>query len=45
MKAAYKETNKVKAKRSNLVCTNLKDHRKKKGRILLPNANKMRMAA
>ena len=45
MKAAYKETNKVKAKRSNLVCTNLKDHRKKTGRILLPNANKMRMAA
>lgn len=45
MKAAYKETNKVKAKRSNLVCTNLKDHRKKTGRILLPNANKMRAAA
>ena len=45
MKTAQKETNKVKAKRSNLVCTNLKDHRKKTGRILLPNANKMRMAA
>ena len=45
MKMARKETNKVKAKRSNLVCTNLKDHRKKTGRILLPNANKMRMAA
>ena len=45
MKMARKETNKVKAKRSNLVCTNLKDHRKKTGRILLPNANKMRAAA
>ena len=45
IKMARKETNKVKAKRSNLICTNLKDHRKKTGRILLPNANKMRMAA
>lgn len=45
MKMARKETNKVKAKRSNLICTNLKDHRKKTGRILLPNANKMRIAA
>lgn len=45
MKMARKETNKVKAKRSNLVCTNLKDHRKKTGRILLPGTNKMRMAA
>ena len=45
IKMARKETNKVKAKRGNLVCTNLKDHRKKTGRILLPNANKMRMAA
>ena len=45
MKMARKETNKVKAKRSNLICTNLKDHRKKTGRILLPGANKMRMAA
>ena len=45
IKMARKETNKIKAKRSNLVCTNLKDHRKKTGRILLPNANKMRMAA
>ena len=45
MKMARKETNKVKAKRSNLICTNLKDHRKKTGRILLPNANKMRVAA
>lgn len=45
MKMARKETNKVKAKRRNLICTNLKDHRKKTGRILLPNVNKMRMAA
>lgn len=45
MKMARKETNKVKARRSNLICTNLKDHRKKTGRILLPNANKMRVAA
>lgn len=45
IKMARKETNKVKAKRSNLVCTNLKDHRKKTGRLLLPGANKMRMAA
>lgn len=45
IKMAHKETNKVKAKRRNLVCTNLKDHRKKTGRILLPNANKMRIAA
>ena len=45
IKMARKETNKAKAKRSNLVCTNLKDHRKKTGRILLPNANKMRVAA
>lgn len=45
IKMARKETNKVKAKRSNLVCTNLKDHRKKMGRLLLPGANKMRMAA
>lgn len=46
IKMARKETNKVKAKCGNLVCTNLKDHRKKTGRILLPNANKvLRMAA
>lgn len=46
LKIARKETNKVKAKRGNLVCTNLKDHRRKTGRILLPSADKqMRMAA
>lgn len=46
LKTARKETNRVKAKRGNLICTNLKDHRRKTGRILLPNADKqMRMAA
>ena len=45
IKMARKETNKVKAKRGNIVCTYLKDHRKKTGRNLLQNANKMRMAA
>lgn len=46
IKMARKETNKVKAKRGNLVCTNLRDHRRKTGRILLPNADKqMRIAA
>ena len=46
IKMARKETNKVKAKRGNLVCTNLKDHRRKIGRILLPDANKqMEIAA
>lgn len=38
LKKAQKETNKVKAKRPNLVCTNLKDHKKQKGRIILPKA-------
>lgn len=46
IKMARKETNKVKAKRGNLICTNLRDHRRKTGRILLPNAYKqMRMTA
>ena len=45
MKKARSVTNKTKAKTKTLICTNLKDHRKKTGRILLPNANKMRMAA
>lgn len=46
IKMARKETNKIKAKRANLICTNLKDHRKKHGRILLPNVDKqMKMAA
>lgn len=38
LKKAQKETNKVKAKRSNLVCTNLKDHKRTKGRLILPKA-------
>lgn len=37
LKVAKKTTNKVHAKRSNLVCTNLKDHRRQKGRIILPD--------
>ena len=42
MKTAHIITNKVKAKRGNLICTNLKDHKKQRGRILLPN---MKVAA
>lgn len=38
LKIAQKETDKEKAKRPNLTCTNLKDHKRKKGRIILPNA-------
>ena len=38
LKTAQKKTNEVKAKRTNLICTNLKDHRRKKGRIILPDA-------
>ncbi len=46
MKKARSITNKTKAKTRTLICTNLKDHKRKTGRILLPNANKeMRMAA
>lgn len=40
LKKARIITNKVKAKRANLICTNLKDHKKKHGRILLPNVDK-----
>lgn len=35
---AQKVTNETKAKRQNLVCTNLKDHKRQKGRIILPKA-------
>ena len=42
MKTARIITNKVKAKRGNLICSNLKDHKKQRGRILLPN---MKVAA
>lgn len=45
MKKARSVTNKTKAKTKTLICTNLKDHRKKTGRILLPCVSKMRMAA
>ena len=38
MKKAQKLTNETKAKRPNLVATNLKDHKRKKGRIILPEA-------
>lgn len=38
LKKVQKETNEIKAKRTNLVCTNLKDHRRAKGRIILPKA-------
>lgn len=36
LKKAQKKTNQVKAKRPNLVCTNLRDKKKQKGRIILP---------
>lgn len=35
---AQKITNETKAKRKNLVATNLKDHKRQKGRIILPEA-------
>ena len=38
IKKAQKKTNEIKAKRPNLVATNLKDHKKQKGRIILPQA-------
>ena len=38
MKKAQHETDKVHAKHANLVCANLKDHKRKKGRIVLPKA-------
>lgn len=38
VKKAQKITNKVHAKRSNLICSNLKDHKRTKGRIILPQA-------
>ena len=38
IKKAQKVTNDVKAKRPNLVATNLRDHKKQKGRIILPEA-------
>lgn len=38
MKKAQKITNETKAKRKNLIATNLKDHKRQKGRIILPEA-------
>ena len=38
MKKAQHETDRVHAKHANLVCANLKDHKRKKGRIVLPKA-------
>jgi hypothetical protein len=38
VKKAQKITNKVHAKHTNLVCTNLKDHKRQRGRIILPQA-------
>lgn len=38
IKKAQHITNQVHSKRSNLICTNLKDHMRKKGRIILPKA-------
>ena len=38
LKKVQKITNKVHAKNPKLVCTNLKDHKKQKGRIILPKA-------
>ena len=38
LKKAQKKTNQIKTKRSNLVCTNLRDKRNQRGRIILPKA-------
>ena len=38
LKVAQKITDKTKKKHPNLVCTNLRDHTRKKGRIILPQA-------
>ena len=38
LKKAQKVTNKIHAKHANLVCTNLGDHKRKHGRIILPKA-------
>ena len=38
IKKAQKITNEVKSKRQSLVATNLKDHKRQKGRIILPEA-------
>lgn len=38
LKKAQKITNEVHTKHANLMCTNLRDHKRKKGRIVLPQA-------
>ena len=38
LKEAQKVTNKIHAKNPKLVCTNLRDHKKQRGRIILPKA-------
>lgn len=38
LKKAQEITDKTHAKHANLVCTNLKDHKRKKGRMILPKA-------
>lgn len=38
LKKAQKKTNQVKAKHANLISTNLKDHKRSRGRIILPMA-------
>lgn len=38
LKKAKKITNEVKQKRNNLIATNLRDHKRQKGRIILPKA-------
>ena len=42
LQKAQKITNKIHAKHSNLVCTNLRDHKRRTGRVILPE---MRQAA
>jgi len=44
LKKAKKITNETKAKRKNLVATNLKDHKRKKGRIILPDSELQKAA-
>lgn len=38
LKVVQKKTNDIKRKRPNLICTNLKDHKRQKGRIIIPKA-------
>jgi hypothetical protein len=38
LKKAQKKTDETKAKHANLICTNLKDHKRQKGRLVMPKA-------